>query len=214
MIAFIDDHRAEYGVEPICKVLPIAPSIRRRLRAMRDLCRAFGCSRSVSCQSDRVPPGTPMLAGRRSTGLGSELRGLWSAQGLAPCGGRASDVARCTVERSDAKAWNTGRNTWKSLRRHESRTRHYRAQAGQGEPAVQSRRTEYALGQRLHLRVDLAGVRLCGIRDRHLRQSHRRLACVPITADPVRPPSRDCLQSPVRAMDALEQALYERRRPD
>src|SRR5271155_4369438 len=26
MIAFIDDHRQVYGVEPICKVLPIAPS--------------------------------------------------------------------------------------------------------------------------------------------------------------------------------------------
>ena len=26
MIAFIDDYRAEYGVEPICQVLPIAPS--------------------------------------------------------------------------------------------------------------------------------------------------------------------------------------------
>jgi len=26
MIAFIDDHRCAYGVEPICKVLPIAPS--------------------------------------------------------------------------------------------------------------------------------------------------------------------------------------------
>jgi len=26
MIAFIDDHRALYGVEPICRVLPIAPS--------------------------------------------------------------------------------------------------------------------------------------------------------------------------------------------
>ena len=26
MIAFIDDHRGSYGVEPICKVLPIAPS--------------------------------------------------------------------------------------------------------------------------------------------------------------------------------------------
>ena len=25
MIAFIDDHRAVYGVEPICNVLPIAP---------------------------------------------------------------------------------------------------------------------------------------------------------------------------------------------
>jgi putative transposase len=26
MIAFIDEHRALYGVEPICRVLPIAPS--------------------------------------------------------------------------------------------------------------------------------------------------------------------------------------------
>jgi len=26
MIAFIDDHRPVYGVEPICRVLPIAPS--------------------------------------------------------------------------------------------------------------------------------------------------------------------------------------------
>jgi hypothetical protein len=26
MIAFIDDNRVEYGVEPICKVLKIAPS--------------------------------------------------------------------------------------------------------------------------------------------------------------------------------------------
>ena len=26
MIAFIDDHRPQYGVEPICRVLPIAPS--------------------------------------------------------------------------------------------------------------------------------------------------------------------------------------------
>ena len=26
MKAFIDDHRQAYGVEPICKVLPIAPS--------------------------------------------------------------------------------------------------------------------------------------------------------------------------------------------
>ncbi len=25
-MAFIDDHREEYGIEPICQVLPIAPS--------------------------------------------------------------------------------------------------------------------------------------------------------------------------------------------
>ena len=26
MVEFIDDHRGEHGVEPICDVLPIAPS--------------------------------------------------------------------------------------------------------------------------------------------------------------------------------------------
>ena len=26
MTSFIDEHRGEYGVEPICRVLPIAPS--------------------------------------------------------------------------------------------------------------------------------------------------------------------------------------------
>ena len=26
MITFIDDHRKVYGLEPICKILPIAPS--------------------------------------------------------------------------------------------------------------------------------------------------------------------------------------------
>ncbi len=27
MVSFIDDHREAYGVEPICAVLPIAPSV-------------------------------------------------------------------------------------------------------------------------------------------------------------------------------------------
>ena len=27
MVAFIDEHRERYGVEPICKQLPIAPSV-------------------------------------------------------------------------------------------------------------------------------------------------------------------------------------------
>ena len=35
MIAFIDDHRAAYGVEPICRVLPIAPSTYRAHAAKR-----------------------------------------------------------------------------------------------------------------------------------------------------------------------------------
>ena len=48
MIAFIDDHRGAHGVEPICKVLPIAPSTyhahvaKRRDPAKRSARRA-GC---------------------------------------------------------------------------------------------------------------------------------------------------------------------------
>jgi len=33
MVAFIDEHRADYGVEPICKVLPIAPSTYHEAKA-------------------------------------------------------------------------------------------------------------------------------------------------------------------------------------
>ena len=40
MIAFIDDHREIHGVEPICKVLPIAPSTyRERVAQQRDPAR-------------------------------------------------------------------------------------------------------------------------------------------------------------------------------
>ena len=35
MIRFIDGHRATYGVEPICAVLPIAPSTYFRVRAQQ-----------------------------------------------------------------------------------------------------------------------------------------------------------------------------------
>mgnify|MGYP006954729175 CR=1 FL=1 len=35
MIAFIDEQRAVHGVEPICKVLPIAPSTYRAHAARR-----------------------------------------------------------------------------------------------------------------------------------------------------------------------------------
>ena len=35
MIAFIDDHREAHGIEPICKVLPIAPSTYRAHVARR-----------------------------------------------------------------------------------------------------------------------------------------------------------------------------------
>jgi len=50
MKAFIDDHRDDYGVEPICKVLPIAPST-YYLHAARQTNPAL---RSVRARSDEV----------------------------------------------------------------------------------------------------------------------------------------------------------------
>src|SRR5713101_4895501 len=50
MVAFIDDHRKAYGVEPICRVLPIAPSTYFRHKAeQRDPTR-----RSARAQRDDV----------------------------------------------------------------------------------------------------------------------------------------------------------------
>jgi putative transposase len=50
MVAFIDDHRKTYGVEPICRVLPIAPSTYFRHKAeQRDPRR-----RSARAQHDEV----------------------------------------------------------------------------------------------------------------------------------------------------------------
>jgi len=50
MVAFIDDHRKTYGVEPICRVLPIAPSTYFRHKAeQRDPTR-----RSARVQRDEV----------------------------------------------------------------------------------------------------------------------------------------------------------------
>ena len=53
MIAFIDEHRAVHGVEPICRVLPIAPSTYRESRVGN----GCGVLRSTSQISRRHSPG-------------------------------------------------------------------------------------------------------------------------------------------------------------
>ena len=89
MIRFINDHRAEYGVEPICRVLPIAPStFYEHLAIARDPVRV----------SDRV---------KRDEVLRREVQRVWD-QNFKVYGVRkvwhqmrreGFDVARCTVER-------------------------------------------------------------------------------------------------------------------
>lgn len=89
MIAFIDDHRADYGVEPICRVLPIAPSTyRERLAQRRD-------------------PARLSLRARRDLELKPEIARVF-AENFAVYGVRkvwrqmrreGFPAARCTVER-------------------------------------------------------------------------------------------------------------------
>ena len=59
MIAFIDDHRGAYGVEPICRVLPIAPSTYHAHAARR-------------ADPAKAPP-----RARRDAVLRDEIRRVW-----------------------------------------------------------------------------------------------------------------------------------------
>ena len=89
MVSFIDDHRHAYGVEPICRVLPIAPSTyyERKVR------QADPSRLSARRQRDAV--------------LRSAIRRVWDAN-FQVYGARkvwrqlnreGIEVARCTVER-------------------------------------------------------------------------------------------------------------------
>jgi putative transposase len=89
MIAFIDDHRQTHGIEPICKVLPIAPSIYHDHAAKR------------------ADPSKLSARARRDGALKSEVRRVFE-ENFHVYGTRkvwrqlkreGKDVARCTVAR-------------------------------------------------------------------------------------------------------------------
>ena len=89
MIAFIDDHRADFGVEPICRMLPIAPSTYHAHAARR-----------------AEPAGLPART-RRDAELKGDIQRVFQ-DNFEVYGARkvwrqlrreGQDVARCTVER-------------------------------------------------------------------------------------------------------------------
>src|SRR4051812_3467944 len=89
MVAFIDDHRAEHGAEPICRELPIAPTTYYEHLPQR-----------------RDPPRQPPRGGRDAE-LRGEIRRVWT-ENFRVYGARkvwrelrrdGVDVARCNVER-------------------------------------------------------------------------------------------------------------------
>jgi len=89
MIDFIEGHRMEYGVEPICRVLPIAPATYYAHRAR---------ARDPSLRPDRD---------RRDEGLSAQIRRVWDVNFQVYGAEKVwrqlrregVDVARCTVER-------------------------------------------------------------------------------------------------------------------
>ena len=89
MIAFVDDHRQAYGVEPICKILPIAPLTYHAHVAKR------------------ADPAKLSARAKRDMALKAEIKRVF-AENFEVYGARkvwrqlrreGNDIARCTVER-------------------------------------------------------------------------------------------------------------------
>ena len=164
MIAFIDDHREAHGVEPICKVLPIAPSTYHDRAAKR------ADPEKLSARVKRDQALRPEIA--RVFAENFEVYGarkVWRQLNRENI-----PVARCTVERLMADLGLRGVIRGKPIRTtvqdkaapcpldHVNRVFH--------APAP-------ALG--LHLCQHLVGLRLRGFRHRRLRPPDRRLARLP-----------------------------------
>jgi putative transposase len=63
MVAFIDDHREAYGVEPISRVLPIAPStyFRRKAEQRDPTRRSARAQRDEACARSFVASGLSII---------------------------------------------------------------------------------------------------------------------------------------------------------
>ena len=89
MIAFIDDHRGVYGVEPICRVLPIAPSTYHAHVARRG---------DPAKTSPRARQDLVLMEGIRQVHAANF--GVYGARKVwRQLGREGIAVARCTVER-------------------------------------------------------------------------------------------------------------------
>ena len=89
MIAFIDDHRGGYGVEPICKVLPVAPSTYRAHAAKR----ADSAKLSARAKQDAIRK----IKIRRVFAENFDVYGVRKV--WRQLRRQGEDIARCTVER-------------------------------------------------------------------------------------------------------------------
>ena len=156
MVAFIDAHRAEHGVEPICKQLPIAPSTYYEHKARQ-------------ADPERLPPRL-----QRDSVLIPEIQRVYE-ENFRVYGARkvwrqlrreAFGVARCTIERLMHSLGLQG----------VVRGRRCRTTARSGQSAVSGESSQRAVGGGLYLRRDVGRFRLRRLRDRCIRPAHHWLA--------------------------------------
>jgi len=89
MTSFIDEHRSEYGVEPICRVLPIAPSTyHERVAQRRDPSRLAPRAQ----RDEAIKPEVRRVFNANFKIYG--VRKVWQQMQR-----EGFDIARCTVER-------------------------------------------------------------------------------------------------------------------
>jgi transposase InsO family protein len=165
MIAFIDDHRGTHGVEPICKVLPIAPSTYHAHVAKR---------RDPAKRSARA---------RQDAALKVEVRRVFD-QNFSVYGVRkvwrqlkreGFDVARCTVSRLMRDMGLQGVIRGKSVKT-TIRDKAAPCPLDHVNRQFKGATAERPLALRLHLCRDLDRLRLRRLRHRCLCPQDRRLA--------------------------------------
>ncbi|GJD86287.1 hypothetical protein HPGCJGGD_4192 [Methylobacterium haplocladii] len=136
MIAFIDDHREAYGVEPICRVLLIAPSTYHAHAARR------------------ADPGKLPARVRSDAALMVEIRRVFEADFCVygvrkvwrQLGREGVAVARCTVARLMRVMGLQGHRARKEGPHHDPRSSGC-LPARPGEPSVQGAAPERLVGQ-------------------------------------------------------------------
>ena len=171
MIAFIDDHREAYGVEPICRVLPIAPSTyHERVAQRQDPTRLSARAR----QDVALKPEIARVFAENFAVYG--VRKVWRQMMR-----EGFPVARCTVARLMRDMGLAGVIRDKPVRTTIS-DKAAPCPCGPLQPPVLRASAEHAVGVGLYLRRDLGGVRLRRLRHRHLCAADRWLASKPYGA--------------------------------
>jgi hypothetical protein len=172
MVTFMDQNRATYGVEPICRVVPIAPSTYFRWKAAQ----ADPTKRSTRAVRDEVLKAIIQRIWRENDqAYGSQK--VWKQMGR-----EGLREARCRVRRLMRDLGLVGvvrGRAWTTTTQADATA----ARPGRpGRSALRRDAAESALGVGFHVRRYVARFRVRGLRDRRLRTTHRRLARVVVAA--------------------------------